>query len=89
MLNSEYVEILKVIRDVRTRTKVKDCSKSKVLNTLEFCKIGRKNAKEVRIALIEFRGDNRMKKSRSSLSPYVKMPYATVYLYSSILNIRI
>ena len=45
LLSSEPVEILKVMRDVRTRTKVKDCSKSKVLNMLEFCKIERGSAK--------------------------------------------
>ena len=68
LINSEPVEILNVMRDVRTKTKVKDCSKSKVLNTLELCKIGRRNAKEERIALIKFRGDNRMNKSRSSIN---------------------
>ena len=41
LLNSKSVDIWKVMRDVRTRTKViKDWSKSKVLNTLEHCKIG-------------------------------------------------
>ena len=72
LLNSEPVEILKVMREEmlerQNEDEVKDCSKSKVLNTLELCKIGRRNAKEERIALIKFRGDNRMNKSRSSIN---------------------
>ena len=60
LFNSEPVKILKVFRKVGSWMKVKNSAESKVLDSLKFCQVIRRNIEKERVALIKFRSDDRM-----------------------------
>ena len=39
LVNRKPVQLLEVVRDVRAGAKIKDSSKGKVLNLLQFCEV--------------------------------------------------
>ena len=67
LMNSEPVQLLKVMRNVGSRGKVKNSSEGKVLDLLEFGEVRRVGCKKERIAIINFRSDDRVDQSFSSL----------------------
>ena len=66
LMNSEPVQLFEVMRNMGSGVKVEDSSEGKVLDLLKFGEVRRVGCKKERIAIIKFRGDDRVDQSFSS-----------------------